>query len=149
MPMAERRAEVVWEGNLTQGKGTITSTGSGAFSAGLPVTWASRVERSDGRTSPEELIAMAHASCYAMAFSHTLNEAGTPPQQLHVSAVVTVEQVPGGIKVGESRLEVRGKVPGIDQATFEELARKGEQGCPISNALRNNVQITVKATLEG
>jgi osmotically inducible protein OsmC len=148
MPMAERRAEVVWEGNLTQGKGTITSTGSGAFPAGLPVTWASRVESSDGRTSPEELIAMAHASCYAMALSHTLNEAGSPAERLQVSSVVTVEQVPGGIKVGESRLEVRGKVPGLDQARFEEMARKGEQGCPISNALRNNVQINLTATLE-
>lgn len=148
MAMAERRAEVVWEGNLTQGTGNITSTGSGAFAGGLPVTWASRVERSDGRTSPEELIAMAHASCYAMALSHTLNEAGTPPARLRVSAVVTVEQVPGGIKVGESRLEVRGTVPGIDQAKFEEMARAGEQGCPISNALRNNVQINLTATLE-
>jgi osmotically inducible protein OsmC len=148
MAMAERRAEVVWEGNLTQGKGNITSTGSGAFSGGLPVTWASRVERSDGRTSPEELIAMAHASCYAMALSHTLNEAGTPAERLQVSSVVTVEQVPGGIKVGESRLEVRGKVAGIDQAKFEEMAKKGEQGCPISNALRNNVDIKLNATLE-
>ena len=148
MPMAERRAEVTWEGNLVQGKGNITSTGSGAFPGGLPVTWASRVERSDGRTSPEELIAMAHASCYAMALSHTLNEAGTPPQRLQVSSVVTVEQVPGGIKVGESRLDVRGRVPGIDQAKFEEMAKKGEQGCPISNALRGNVDITLKATLE-
>ncbi len=148
MPMAERRAEVVWEGNLVQGKGTITSTGSGAFAGGLPVTWASRVERSDGRTSPEELIAMAHASCYAMALSHTLNEAGTPPERLLVSAVVTVEQVPGGIKVGESRLDVRGRVPGIDQAKFEEMAKKGEQGCPISNALRGNVEIKLNATLE-
>jgi osmotically inducible protein OsmC len=148
MAMAERRAEVVWEGNLTQGKGNITSTGSGAFAGGLPVTWASRVEKSDGRTSPEELIAMAHASCYAMALSHTLNEAGTPATRLNVSSVVTVEQVPGGIKVGESRLEVRGAVPGIDQAKFEEMAKKGEQGCPISNALRNNVNISLKATLE-
>ena len=149
MAMAERRAEVVWEGNLTQGKGQITKTGSGAFPNGLPVTWASRVERSDGRTSPEELIAMAHASCYAMALSHTLNEAGHPPERLQVSSVVTVEQVPGGIKVGESRLEVRGRVLGLDQAGFEEMAKKGEQGCPISNALRASVNISLKATLEG
>lgn len=149
MPMAERRAEVTWEGNLVQGKGNITSTGSGAFSGGVPVTWASRVEKSDGRTSPEELIAMAHASCYAMAFSHTLNEGGTPPTRLQVSAVVTVEPNPGGgIKVGESRLEVRGKVPGLNQAKFEEMAKKGEQGCPISNALRGSVNISLKATLE-
>ena len=130
MAMAERRAEVVWEGNLTQGKGSITSTGSGAFSAGLPVTWASRVERSDGRTSPEELIAMAHASCYAMALSHTLAEAGSPPQRLQVSSVVTVEQVPGGIKVGESRLDVRGKVARHRPGEVRGAGEEGRAGLP-------------------
>ena len=147
MAMAERRAEVVWEGSLTQGKGNITSTGSGAFSGGLPVTWASRVEKSDGRTSPEELIAMAHASCYAMAFSHTLAEAGHTPERVDVTANVQLESIPGGIKVATVNLEVTGKVPGLDQAKFEELARKGEQGCPISNVLRGNAQINLKATL--
>jgi len=148
MPLAERRAEAVWEGNLTKGSGRVKPASSGAFPE-VPVTWASRVERPDGKTSPEELIAMAHASCYAMAFSHTLAEAGSPPERVHVTAACQLESVPGGIKIATINLDVRGRVPGIDQATFEELARKGEQGCPVSNSLRNNVQINVKATLEG
>lgn len=148
MAMAERRAEVTWEGNLTQGKGTITSTGSGAFPAGLPVTWASRVERSDGRTSPEELIAMAHASCYSMAFAHALAGEGSPPERLHVTAVCTLDRTEAGPKINRMDLEVRGKVPGIDQARFDEIARKAEQGCPVSNVLRNNAEIHLKATLE-
>ena len=147
MIKAERRAEVVWEGNLIQGHGKIVSVGSGAFGE-LPITWASRTERSDGRTSPEELLAAAHAACYGMAFSNTLAQAGTPAEQLDVSAVCTFEQVEGGFKVTTMNLDVRGKVPGLDQAAFENVARQAEQGCPISNALRNNVQISVKASLE-
>lgn len=146
MPLAERRAEATWEGNLTKGSGRVKA-GSGAI-AEIPVSWASRVERSDGKTSPEELVAMAHASCYAMAFSHTLSEAGHVPERVHVTANCQLESIPGGIKVSTINLTVKGKVPGVDQATFEELAKKGEQGCPISNALRGNVQINVKATLE-
>ncbi|HEV8634477.1 MAG TPA: OsmC family peroxiredoxin [Chloroflexota bacterium] len=146
MPLAERRAEAVWEGNLVKGNGRVKPA-TGAF-AEVPVTWASRVERPDGKTSPEELIAMAHASCYAMALSHTLAEAGSPPERLHVTATCQLESIPGGIKIATMNLEVRGRVPGIDQATFEEMARKGERGCPVSNALRNNVQINVRPTLE-
>src|SRR5919205_4529402 len=95
MARAERRAEVVWEGSLIQGHGKIVSVGSGAFGE-LPITWASRTERSDGRTSPEELLAAAHAACYAMAFSHTLAQAGNPPDQLHVIATVTLDPKEGG-----------------------------------------------------
>ena len=145
MPLAERRAEATWEGALVKGSGRVKA-GSGAIPE-IPVTWASRVERSDGKTSPEELVAMAHASCYAMAFSHTLAEAGHTPERVHVTANCQLESIPGGIKVATINLEVTGKVPGVDQAKFEELARKGEQGCPISNALRGNVQINLKATL--
>jgi osmotically inducible protein OsmC len=146
MALAERRAEVVWEGNLTQGNGTLT-VGSGALGT-QPVTWASRTERSDGKTSPEELIAAAHAACYAMAFSNTLNTRGTPPERLTVSAVCTLDRVEGGVKITTMELSVRGKVPGIDQAGFEQTAQKAEQGCPVSNALRNNVQIRVHTQLE-
>ena len=145
MPLAERRAQASWEGNLTKGSGRVKA-GSGAI-AEVPVTWASRVERSDGKTSPEELVAMAHASCYAMAFSHTLSEAGHVPERVDVTANVQLESIPGGIKVATVNLEVTGKVPGVDQAQFEELARKGEQGCPISSALRGSVTINLKATL--
>ncbi len=147
MLKAERRADVVWEGDLLHGSGTIVSVGSGVLGA-LPVTWASRTERSDGKTSPEELMAAAHAACYAMAFSHTLAQAGTPAERLSVSATCTFEQVEGGFKISTMDLDVRGKVPGLDEAGFEKVAQQAEQGCPVSNALRNNVQIRVNAHLE-
>ena len=147
MVKAERRAEAVWEGDLIHGSGKIAKVGSGALGE-LPLTWASRVERSAGRTSPEELLAAAHAGCYAMAFSHTLAQAGTPAESLDVNATSTFEQVGEGFKVTTMVLDVRGKVPGLDQAAFERVAQQAEQGCPISNALRNNVQIRVNAHLE-
>jgi osmotically inducible protein OsmC len=144
----ERKADVVWEGDLLSGSGTITNVTSGALKD-LPVTWAARTEAPGGKTSPEELIAAAHAACYAMAFSHTLAGAGNPPERLNVSATVVFSpKAGGGMSVSDSRLVVRGKVPGLDQARFAELARQGEQGCPVSNALRNNVNIHLDATLE-
>jgi lipoyl-dependent peroxiredoxin len=147
MAMADRRADAEWQGPLPSGKGELTFTSSGVGS--YPVTWASRVEKSDGRTSPEELLAAAHASCYAMAFSAALGREASPPEHLHVQAVVSLNKKEGGgVEVTDSALEVRGKVPGIDQARFQELAEKGEEGCPISNSIRGNVNITVKATLE-
>src|SRR5215472_10949217 len=114
MALAERRAEAIWEGNLQQGHGTLNA-GSGALK-GLPVTWAARVERSDGKTSPEELIAAAHAACFAMAFSNTLNKNGTPPERLTVNAVCSLDRTDTGIKISAMDLDVRGKVPGLDQA---------------------------------
>jgi osmotically inducible protein OsmC len=146
MALAERHADANWEGNLVQGKGQVTGK-SGALGT-LPVTWAARTERSDGKTSPEELIAAAHAACYAMAFSHTLAQAGTPPEHLHVSATCTLDQIPGGVKISTMHLEVTGKVPGLDAAGFEAAAHKADQGCPVSNALRNNVAIQVHTKLE-
>lgn len=148
MAKAQRRAEVSWEGNLLEGSGLLELVSSEA--ASLPVTWASRVESPDGRTSPEELLAAAHASCYAMAFSATLTRGGTPPERLHVTAVVDLnDKEGGGVIVTDSALAVRGVVPGLDQAGFQEAAERGEQGCPISNAIRGNVAVTVTATLEG
>ena len=145
---AERRADVIWEGDLLSGSGTITKVTSGAW-GNLPVSWPARTEQPGGKTSPEELLAGAHAACYAMAFSNTLAGRGTPPERLEVSATVGFHpKVGGGFEVSFSHLTVRGRVPGLDQAGFEEAARQGEQGCPISNALRNNVQITVEATLD-
>ncbi len=141
----ERRAEVVWEGALLDGRG-VASAGSGAFGE-LPVTWAARTESSDGKTSPEELIATAHAACYAMAFSNVLNQAGSPPERLRVSAVVTAE-LGDGLAVRRSDLSVRGRVPGMDQSNFERYARDAEQACPVSNALRGNLEIRVEAALE-
>ena len=147
MAKAERRAEVEWQGNLIEGSGRVVSVGSGAL-GNLPLTWAARTESSDGKTSPEELMAAAHAGCYAMAFSHSLALAGTPSERLTVNATCTFEQVGGGFKVSTMVLDVRGKVPGLDQAGFEKAAQQAEQGCPVSNALRNNVAISVNAHLE-
>ena len=143
MPRAERTAHVEWQGNLTEGSGKITETGSGVFGV-LPVTWAARTESSDGKTSPEELLAMAHAACFAMAFSNTLNKAGHPPEQLNVTATATFEPPP----ITTMKIDVTGRVPGLDQATFEQIAGQAQEGCPVSNALRNNVDMQVTATLE-
>lgn len=148
MAQTERTANVVWKGELTKGEGTVTAESSGAFK-NLDVTWASRTQSPDGKTSPEELLAAAHATCYAMAFSYALSGAGHAPDQLDVSATVGLDpKVGGGFEVSISRLTVKGRVPGIDQATFQRFANEAEQGCPISNALRGNVQIEVHATLE-
>jgi lipoyl-dependent peroxiredoxin len=147
MAKAERRAEVEWQGSLIQGSGRVVGVGSGAI-GNLPITWAARTERSDGKTSPEELLAAAHAACFAMAFSHGLAQAGTPSERLNVTATCTFEQVEGGFKVSTMVLDVRGKVPGLDQAGFEKAAQQAGQGCPVSNALKNNVAISVNAHLE-
>jgi osmotically inducible protein OsmC len=110
------------------------------------VTWASRTERSDGMTSPEELIAAAHSSCFSMALSNALAEGGNPPESLNVTSTVTFDFGQG--KVTESRITVRGRVPGLDEAGFQEAVRAAEQGCPVSNALRGNLEMPVEATLE-
>ncbi len=144
---AIRRADVVWEGDLIHGRGTVTASSSKAFSD-LPVTWASRTESPDGRTSPEELVAAAHASCFAMALSFGLANAGTPPQRLEVSAQVTFDRVGEGFKVTSSALTVHGKVSGLDQAGFAKAAEAAKDGCPISTALKGNVDLSVNATLE-
>ncbi len=143
---AESRAEVTWNGTLTQGAGRLRLT-SGVVSE-LPVTWASRTARSAGKTSPEELLAGAHAACFAMAFSHGLSEAGTPPERLEVSATVTFAEGDSGFGVASSHLEVRGVVPGLDRTAFETAAAAAKDGCPISQALKGNVALSVTATLE-
>ncbi len=147
MSNAERRGEVTWEGNLPQGHGTIVTTSSGALN-NLPVTWASRTERPDGKTSPEELIAVAHAECYAMGLAHGLAQSGTPAEKLDVNAVCTLELSPSGLKIQSMDLNVKGKVSGLDAAGFEKAAQVADQNCPVSNALRNNLQIRVNAQLE-
>lgn len=134
----------MWEGGLADGAG-VTTPQSGAFPA-TDVSWASRTKRAAGKTSPEELLAAAHASCYSMALSHELSEAGTPPERLEATA--TVDFVPGeGVK--SSRIVVKGHVPGIDQQAFAAAAKAAGEGCPISGALKGNIEITVEPTLEG
>ena len=143
---AVRRAEATWNGDLMTGSGVVSATSSGAFTD-LPVSWASRTETPDGSTSPEELVAAAHAACFCMALSAGLGRAGTPPESLEVSASVTFEQIEGGWKVASSALTVTGKVPGIDAQAFQEAAEGAKDGCPISGALKGNVELSVEATL--
>jgi len=146
--MAEKRhATVVWNGGLTDGSGVITYVSSGVISR-LPVSWASRTSAHDGRTSPEELLAAAHASCFSMAFSARLAKNGTPPTQLDVKAEVAFDQGEAGWKVASSHITVTGDVPGIDAATFERLAEDAKENCPISVAIKGNVELSVEATLK-
>jgi lipoyl-dependent peroxiredoxin len=143
---AKRRAEVTWRGDLMSGGGTIESVGSGAFS-GLGVTWTARTEEaSQALTSPEELIAAAHASCFSMALSHGLAQAGHAPERLHVSAESTF--IPG-TGITAMALSLEGVVPGLDEAGFQEAAEQAKENCPVSKALAGNVEITLDARLAG
>jgi lipoyl-dependent peroxiredoxin len=140
---AVRRAEATWSGDLMSGNGAVSAVTSGAF-AQLPVTWASRTESADGRTSPEELLAAAHAACFSMALSNGLAQAGNAPDQLDTSATVTFQ--PGqGITKGV--LTVRGTVPGLDADGFQAAAQDAKQNCPVSKALEGNVDIQLEARL--
>ena len=141
-----RFAEASWSGDLLSGNGLINYVSSGAFTR-LPVTWASRTDAHDGRTSPEELIASAHAACFSMAFSSQLAKNGTPATKLDVKAVITFDKGDAGWKIAKSDLTVRGTVPGIDEATFVELANDATDGCPVSQALKGNVELAVDAAL--
>jgi lipoyl-dependent peroxiredoxin len=142
-----RRADVTWQGDLAHGSGVVTAGSSRAF-AELPVSWVARTEAPGGKTSPEELIAAAHASCFAMALSFGLANAKTPPTKLDVSAAVTFDRVDSGWRVTSSALTVRGRVPGLDQDGFRRAAEAAKDGCPVSQALKGNVALSVQATLE-
>ena len=142
-----RKAKVVWEGDLLSGKGNVSTATSAAFS-GLPVTWGSRTEEADGRTSPEELIAAAHASCFSMALSAGLGRNGTPPTRLDVEATVTFDKGDSGWKIQSSSLKVIGKVQGIDDQGFDDAANAAKNGCPVSQAIKDNVEVSVEASLE-
>jgi osmotically inducible protein OsmC len=146
MPTADRRADVVWERGLRDGHGEITSTGSGALRS-LPVTWEARAGESGGKTSPEELIAAAHAACYCMALSNGLGQAGHEPQRLEATAVCTFEVGEGGARISRVALDVKGTVPGMDEAAFRQAAEGAKEGCPVSKALKGNVEITLKASM--
>src|SRR5438876_10162586 len=141
---AVRRAEVTWNGSLMEGSGSVDAVGSGAFGP-LDVTWAARSEESSGgKTSPEELIAAAHAACFSMALSHGLAQAGTPAEELKTSAEVTV--VPG-TGITEIDLKVRGRVPGLDEDGFRQAAETAKENCPVSKALAGVPEITLDASL--
>ncbi|MBA3875336.1 MAG: hypothetical protein C0498_00125 [Anaerolinea sp.] len=145
--MAEQRhALVTWNGDLISGAGTIDYVSSGVFSR-MPVSWAARTGPHNGKTSPEELLAAAHGSCFSMAFSARLAKNGTPATKLNVKAEVTFDNAGGGWKVTRSHITVVGDVPGIDAATFATIAEDAKQNCPISIALKGNVELSVEATL--
>lgn len=144
---AVRRADVTWTGDLSLGSGVVTASSSHAFTD-LPVSWAARTEAPGGKTSPEELVAAAHSACFSMAFSAALARAGTPPDRLDVSAEVTFDKLEAGWRVVSSALTVHGVVPGISEADFVAAAEGAKDGCPISVALKGNVELSVKATLE-
>ena len=139
----DRHAEVTWNGGLMGGSGRIDRVGSNAFGP-LDITWTSRAEEPAGRTSPEELIAAAHASCFSMALSHALAENGTPPDELKTSATVTFEPGEGITKVA---LTVRGTVQGLDEERFREAAEGARANCPVSQALTGVPEITLDASL--
>ena len=142
MALFERHADVTWEGSLKDGGGAAKA-GTGAFS--LPVSFPSRVEQPGGKTSPEELIAAAHAACYAMALSATLARKGASARKLQVRATVSAV-FEAGIKIQASRLEVTAEgLQGVAAADFPAVAREAETGCPVSNALRGSLTIEVDA----
>jgi osmotically inducible protein OsmC len=142
---ATRTAHAVWEGDLLKGHGRVKGTSGGLPETG--VSWSARTETSGGKTSPEELLAAAHAACYSMALSAGLGRMQKPPEHLDVSAAVTFDKVGDGWKVTTSVISVVGKVPGITAEEFEKAAQGAGQNCPISGALKGNVAVTVQAKL--
>ena len=140
----ERKADVTWQGDLISGSGTVDAVTSGTF-GGLDVSWAARTEEPHGKTSPEELIAAAHAACFSMAFSNILAQAGHAPEQLNTSATVTFQPGEG---ITKSALDVVGRVPGMDASAFEQAAEQAKENCPVSKALAGVPELSVTARLE-
>jgi lipoyl-dependent peroxiredoxin len=143
---ATREARAVWNGDLASGTGTVSGTSSGKLNE-VPVSWSARTEAPGGKSSPEELLAAAHASCFAMALSAGLARAGTPPNRLEVRSRVTFDKVGDSWTVVSSELEVKGDIPGADAAKFTKAAEDAKENCPISRALKGNVKLSVKANL--
>lgn len=142
-----RRATATWTGDLLTGNGTVTAATTGVF-RDQPTTWAARTAEPEGVTSPEELLAAAHASCFSMACSNVLAKAGTPVTRLEVEVAVSGDKREAGWTVLASAITVRGVVPGATQESFAAAAAEAKDGCPISRALKGNVELTVEATLE-
>ena len=139
----DRRAEVVWQGSLMDGSGRIETVTSGVL-RGLEVSWTSRSEEPGGKTSPEELIAAAHATCFSMALSHGLAQDGHAPERLDTSATVSFQPGDGITKIA---LTVRGQVPGVDEDAFRQAAEAAKENCPVSQALASVPEITLDAQL--
>jgi osmotically inducible protein OsmC len=147
MPRIERTSHVGWEGNLARGEGSL-SAGSGAFD-GLGFSLPTRIGKPEGKTSPEELLAAAHAGCITMGLANELTSAGTPPGRLDVDCLVVMDEVEGnGHQIVASQVEIVGAVDGIDEATFAAAAEKADEGCPFSILLRNaGVDVSMSARL--
>jgi osmotically inducible protein OsmC len=140
----DRRAEVRWQGSLVDGTGTIVSTTTGAIGE-QPVSWAARsTDDTGGVTSPEELIAAAHAACFSMALSAGLSKDGHPPDELRTSATVTFQPGEGITRIA---LAVEGRVPGLDASAFEQAAQTAKENCPVSKALAGVPEISLDARL--
>jgi osmotically inducible protein OsmC len=140
----DRNAQVTWEGDLMSGNGRIDSVTSGAVGE-LDVSWPARSEEPGGMSSPEELIAAAHATCLSMALSHGLAQAGHAPERLNTSATVSFQPGEGITKIA---LDVAGRVPGMDEDAFREAAEQAKENCPVSKALTGVPEISLNATLE-
>ncbi|MES1022978.1 OsmC family protein [Gloeocapsa sp. BRSZ] len=145
MPALQRTASATWNGTVKEGQGQI-SAASGVLQ-NIPYSFATRFENQPG-TNPEELIAAAHAACYSMALTLTLNQEGYQPQQVQTQATCTIESQDGGFKITKMLLETQGDISGIDAETFNQIAQEAEQICPVSNALRGSVAIDLKASLK-
>ena len=143
-----RHATATWSGDLPSGNGTVTAATTGIF-RDQPTTWAARTTEPEGVTSPEELLAAAHASCFSMACSNVLAKAGTPPTRLDVEVAISADKKEAGWTVTKSEIRVRGIVPGATPESFAAAAAEAKDGCPISRALKGNVELSVEATLEG
>ena len=141
----ERSAKATWEGDLMGGSGEV-STESGAV-GNATVKWSSRAEQADENTSPEELIAAAHASCVSMALANVLAQAGTPPTKLETEAASTFDKTSDGFRLTTMRLSIRGEVEGVDEQAFRQAAEEAKDNCPVSQALKGNVDVTVDAVL--
>jgi osmotically inducible protein OsmC len=139
----DRKADVIWQGDLMNGSGTIESVTSGAFGP-LDVSWPSRAEEPNGKTSPEELIAAAWAACFSMALSHGLAQAGHPADKLETSATVTFQPGEG---ITKGALTVKATVPGIEAAAFDQAADAAKQNCPVSKALAGIPEVSLDASL--
>ena len=148
MPRIVREVDIAWEGTLSRGAGVVRAASSGAFE--LPVTIASRVAEPEGKTSPEELLAAAHATCFVTSLAGELAKVGTPPEHLDVHCLVTMDEVEGiGHRIVSSALSARGTVPGADAASFAQAAEAADAGCPFSALIKASATVTVEAILEG
>jgi osmotically inducible protein OsmC len=146
MPRIVRAADVRWEGTVSRGAGVVSATSSSAFE--LPVTIASRVGDPEGKTSPEELLAAAHATCFITSLGSELARAGTPPERLDVHCTITMDEVEGqGHRIVHSAISARATAPGADEASLAKAARDADEGCPFAALIRASATVTVDATL--